>query len=291
MKILKINTHENYNLFINVWDNVKKPIGCVLLIHDIFEDGKRYSAFAEFLQNNGFVVWINDLREHGKSRQENVEIPHNDYFKEIVNDHFLFTRMMDEKYDLPIIVIGNGFGAHVAERLIEVTNISKSVVLAGVSYNQSSFMITNRIYSTALLPFLNNEKSHSIYEKTFLNKLEKNFENKNWINNDDKQYEHFKSNFKNYSLPLNFYYSWFKNVAVKDKNIGNINTKTKILLLSGDNDIISGPKNLAKIKLKYDEYGIKSHITIFENVKHNIFDYNEDYINNKILDFLLKSVS
>ena len=40
-----------------VWDNVKKPIGVIQIIHGIYDNMKTYNRFARFMNKNGYIVF------------------------------------------------------------------------------------------------------------------------------------------------------------------------------------------------------------------------------------------
>ncbi len=48
-----------------LWNDVKNPKGVVQISHGMAEHARRYDAFAQFLNANGYIVYADDHRAHG----------------------------------------------------------------------------------------------------------------------------------------------------------------------------------------------------------------------------------
>lgn len=67
MKEVKFIADDGKTIFCSLWDNVKKPIGVVQIIHGMDEHVRRYDRFAKFLNKNGYIVFGDDHRAHGRT--------------------------------------------------------------------------------------------------------------------------------------------------------------------------------------------------------------------------------
>jgi len=88
-----------------------KPIGVVQLVHGMVEYIGRYTEFADFLEENGFVAVGHDHVGHGHSVVSDEELG---FFREknpdglLVDDMETLYRMTREDYpDLPYFILGH----------------------------------------------------------------------------------------------------------------------------------------------------------------------------------------
>ena len=296
MKQIKFNGYNNHKIVMYCFDDIKHSKGVVLIIHDLKQSSKNYFSFAKYLNQNDYIVYCTDIRLHGKTAEENNILPIKaDYFKDIVNDHYLIIKYLEERYyKLPVILIGNGFCSYIVNRLIEITDNINIAIMSGSGYNASMSL-------KIIKPFLNlvnytklQKKLAKTVEKLVYYSYNKKFENKNWLTNDEKIFNEYlkDTNYKNV-LPVNFYTSFFNNIIANDKNINNINKKIKILLISGSNDPVNNKgKNLNIVYNKFTKCEISTTLKIFENMKHNIFEeLNKDEVYKYVLTYLNKNIN
>ena len=96
MKEIKFTAKDGKTIFCSLWDEVKKPIGVVQLIHGMDEHVRRYDRFAKFLNRNGYIVFGDDHRAHGRTAGsiENIGKPNGDpdLFASIVYDEIAITK-------------------------------------------------------------------------------------------------------------------------------------------------------------------------------------------------------
>lgn len=292
MKILKINTNNN-NIYVNTWDEVNQPKGLVLVIHSFKQSGKNYADLAEFLNKHDYIVWATDVRYHGKHYNDNNDYTNistvarnSDIFKEIVNDHYITAKLYCEKYNLPLTIIGHGFGAHVAKRLVQISDFNDKLILSGCAYplNPSLLRLKTALFYINL--FNNKQVAQDYFERRFYGTLIKNNPVGNWYSLNTKLYESFIKN--SHALPLQFYKSWLNNVAVKQKNIKNINKNMSIMVMAGRLDPYSGgEKEQQKIVNHFKKHDLDCKLTMFNGLKHNLYeDDDKNIVFQHILHFI-----
>ena len=65
MRTEKFTSFDNTILQCYLWNDVKNPKGVVQISHGMAEHARRYDAFAQFLNSNGYIVFADDHRAHG----------------------------------------------------------------------------------------------------------------------------------------------------------------------------------------------------------------------------------
>lgn len=296
MKQIKINGYDNHKLVLHCFDDVKKARAVVLIIHDIKQTSKNFYSFAKFLNEHNYIVYVSDLRLHGKTAAENTILPiKTDYFKDIVNDHFIITKLIFERhYNLPLVLLGHGFSSYLVTRMIQIEDIASIAILSGSGYNSSITFKLIKPISNALMLYKSQKNMEKSVEKLIYYSFERKFKDKNWLTSDEKVYEDYlKDETFTKVLPTNFYTSFLNNIVPNDKNLNNINKDTKVLIISGCEDPVSNNcKNLNKVFDQYDAQGIKTTLQTFESMRHNIFEEkNKQRVFDYLVEYLNKNLS
>ena len=105
--------HDNTSLLCAIWDNVKKPIGVVQIIHGVFEGMKTYDKLAHFLNHNGYVVFGID--------KTLTRVPQT--FESCASHEIDIMQYLIHKYMLPIFILGYGYGGFVAQYILQTSDI------------------------------------------------------------------------------------------------------------------------------------------------------------------------
>jgi len=110
-----------------IWDNVKKPIGIVQIIHGICDNIKTYNRFAKFMNKNGYIVFGADRPPCGY---------HNDCpysFDKSVQLQINIMNHLIGKYNLPVLIFGYGYGGIITQAILQKsTSPAAGVCLANV---------------------------------------------------------------------------------------------------------------------------------------------------------------
>lgn len=118
-------------------DNIKKR-GVIQIAHGMAEHHERYEDFIEFLNNNGFVVYINDHLGHGKSVTSNNELGYfgkEAGYKYLIKDMKKLSKIAkEENPDLPFILFGHSMGSMLARLYTEnYGNLLDGVIYCGTT--------------------------------------------------------------------------------------------------------------------------------------------------------------
>ncbi|QBQ07872.1 lysophospholipase [Spiroplasma gladiatoris] len=287
MKEIEIKSFDNKQLYTYIWDDVKKPIGVIHLIHGSAEHMLRYNEFAKFLNKNNYIVVGADHRGHGKTA--NLKENELGYFADkdgwniIIKDLKVINDFITSSYkSLDIIIAGHSMGSFMVRHYIS-------------SYGDSvkgAFIIGTALYSNIVLNFglgVANKNIKKFGPKNIdefiwklsykpLNSKFKKFgkTGAEWLSNDSKVVQDFVDD---YLTGQKFTSSGFRDLFTgliniqKQDSIDRIPKNLPIFIMSGENDSVGkfgkDPKKLQKIYLKN---GLDSKLRLYFNMRHEILN-------------------
>ena len=294
-----IEGYDKQEIFTRLWDNVKNPKGVVMIIHGMVEHTKRYENFANFLNKNGYITFAWDLRAHGKTvkNAEDVGKYSGDLFEDCVCDAMYFANMLNEKYHLPLVVLGHSYGSFVLQRFVEVyQNFSLAIFSGSASMKGNASVSMGLMVARMIKAFKGkNAKAQAIYNLTFKN-YGKNFENGNWLTRDDKIFEEYnKDEFCGNVCSANFYVSMFSNMKrmYQKDNLNQVVKDKPFLILSGDKDPVGANGVLVnKLKELYEKLGVKDvQMKLYKDARHEILnETNKEEVFDDIINFCNKYI-
>jgi len=294
MQELYIQSFDKHKLCLNIYDDVKHPIGVVQIIHGMQEHQGRYKDFAEFLNKNNYIVYTSDLRGHGKTRISTQPWGYsdNDISKEILKDQEIISELIKKTYpNLKLTILGHSYGSFITQTyLMNYKNINK-IILTGSTYTKGSIYNFANFLTKTAIKFFGRYADAKLVEKLSLKAYAKEFKDGNWLTRDESVWQKYlQDDFCGNSFKLNFYESLFTLFKNNYSDINSVDKNLPILILSGSDDPVS---NKAKgAKALYDFYkknNLNVKLKIYENARHEILnETNKNEIYNDILNFLNK---
>lgn len=256
--------------------------------HGMTEYIERYEAFAEFLTNNGFIVYGHDHIGHGHSIKTKKDYG---YFCEknpsnvLVDDmHHLRCIAQQENPNLPYFMFGHSMGSYLLRKYITKYNKDlNGVILAGTGYVPA---VTTR-NGLRLVRFVSKIRG-SHYSNIWITKLSygksyKKFDmtgkdpNKSWISRDAELVK------KNTADPLcqflfsmNGYIGLMETVAYvcKQENVKKVPANLPIFFVSGDDDPVGDlGEGVRKVYNMFRRCGKKDlSFKLYEGMRHEILN-------------------
>lgn len=123
MQTLFIQVDDGTEVFVRRWDKVQHPLGIVQIAHGMAEHSGRYHRFAEFLNEQGFIVVANDHRGHGKTGEKaglmGYFAPEKGFDRVVDDLHFISQQLKRENPELPLFVFGHSMGSFLMRRYLQ----------------------------------------------------------------------------------------------------------------------------------------------------------------------------
>ena len=142
MKEIEFISFDGAKLACFLWDDVKSPKGVIQLVHGLTSHTMRFNDFANALNANGYIVFGDDHRMNGKTAGlENLGKAGYNNFNENVLDEIAITKMLKEKYRLPIQLFAHSYGSFLGQRYIELAgDLINGVLLSGSAYMEGKML-------------------------------------------------------------------------------------------------------------------------------------------------------
>lgn len=137
---LPINKEVSLNCLVWSPDDSTQVKGVVQLAHGMVEHIMRYEHFAQYLTNQGLIVYGNDHRGHGKSvmaPDDRGYFADEDGFQKVVQDMQELTQKIKAEHpELPIFLFGHSMGSFLTRRYIQLYGGELSgVILSGTGFD------------------------------------------------------------------------------------------------------------------------------------------------------------
>jgi alpha-beta hydrolase superfamily lysophospholipase len=299
-----IKGSDGKDVFVHCWDDVSHPKGVVQIFHGMAEHAKRYKEFAEYLNDQGYVVYADDHRGHGETAGDVEDLGYigEDGFNQIVDDGYVIMKGIKEKYSsLPVIVFGHSFGSFIAQEFIirygeevAATILCGSAARTGVevSLGKKISYIEKDLFGernqSKLLDFL----SFNNYNKGIKDSKSKFA----WLSRDQEEVRKYEEDpYCGTLFTAGFFYYFFEGISklyVKER-LAEIPKGLPIFIIAGDKDPVGQYGRLVKklhsfykkAELKDVQYKLYSggrHELLNEMNKDEVFDDVATWIKKKV---------
>ena len=264
----------------------ENPKAVIQIAHGMQEYSANYFDFANFLCENGYNVFLFDQRAHGKTAGlDSVGLVSGDDFLNTVKDHLFFSEKLKKK-DLPLFLFSHSYGSFIAQEYLKHNPSCSKVVLMGTGYMKTPVVRLGKVVAKLTYAFFGKDAPAKMIENLSFNSYKKKFKTGSWITTSESQTEKFYADdFNGTIFSAGFYYHMFSHQLKLYKNIENINPNTKILFISGEEDVIgNNGKGVKKVYNLYKKKGKNVLIKLYKNLRHALLIEEN---NQKIFSFLL----
>lgn len=274
--------------------------GVVQLVHGMCEYKERYEKFAEFLTNNGYIVFAHDHRGHGKSVKGEEDLG---YFGDkkgiaIVDDVALVSNEIKRRYPtLPLILFGHSMGSLVVRAYLKKyeTNIDKLVVCGSPSKN--SLVGTGLALNGMISTFKGERHRSATMAKASTGGGDDEFPNEGknaWLTRDDEIVKKYNDDPKcNFTFTCNGFSNLLHLVKVvyKKKNYPVKNPDLPIFFIAGSDDpVIKSPKKWQEAQNFMKKVGYKNVSgKLYDGMRHEILnEKGKEEVYADVLQFIEK---
>lgn len=141
MNSFTLETTDGIHIHVHSWGEHKHPQAIIQIAHGMAEHSARYNEFAQFLVEQGFLVYANDHRGHGETiglpDEQGFFAPDNG-FQRVVDDVKLVNDHIHANHpDVPVILLGHSMGSFVSRRYAQLYGKTiNGLILSGTGYDQ-----------------------------------------------------------------------------------------------------------------------------------------------------------
>ncbi|GAA0101024.1 alpha/beta hydrolase [Paraclostridium bifermentans] len=294
---------EDTDIYVYKYEPIEKENinGIVQISHGMSEEASRYKRFANYLTDNGYIVYINDHRGHGKSA-ENINrigiLAQKDGIHCIVKDLNKLTKIIKtENNGLPIFLFSHSMGSFAAQKyIIDYSEDIDGVILSGTNGLHGIEVDLGFLVAKVMSKIQGREKKAYLIDKLAFGGFNKKFKpNKSefdWLSRDFKEVEKYIENeccgvvFSN-----GYFYDLFK-LFKEIRNINNlkkINSKLPIYIFAGDKDPVGKfGKGITKLYENYKKVGIENvEFKLYSGGRHEMLnEINKDEVINDTINWI-----
>lgn len=270
---------EDTDIYVYKYEPIEKENinGIIQISHGMSEEAGRYKRFANYLTDNGYIVYINDHRGHGKSA-ENINrigiLAQKDGIHCIVKDLNKLTKIIKtENNGLPIFLFSHSMGSFAAQKyIIDYSEDIDGVILSGTNGLHGIEVDLGFLVAKVMSKIQGREKKAYLIDKLAFGGFNKKFKpNKSefdWLSRDFKEVEKYIENeYCGVVFSNGYFYDLFKlfKEIRNTNNLKKINSKLPIYIFAGDKDPVGKfGKGVTKLYDNYKKVGI-------ENVEYKLY--------------------
>lgn len=297
MKSILFDGAGGKKLYCRVWDDVKNPKGVVQIVHGMGEHAGRYSHFAEFLNDNGYIVFGDDHRAHGLTEDDRGR-GHigGDIFADTVRDELSIYGYLKQTYNLPVILFGHSYGSFIAQSFLEQGADIDGAAMTGTGVMKPC--VAKFGMGVCVFFMLFSKKMRMRFLETLAAVRDKHkyrgkddVGGKLWLTRDPK-YRQISVNDKMSGVPMSvsFYYYMLKGVrnAETKAAIAKMRADTPVGIFCGSCDPVGADgRSAEKLKNKYIAGGIKYIVfKLYDGARHEVLnEINRDEVMRDMLTF------
>lgn len=296
MDFLKLKTFDNKEMTVCVWDEVKDPIAGIVINHGMCEHPERYDRFAEFLNENGYIVLSGNHRAHKYNVDGEKALVDGDSFQQTLQDIRVVVEYTNEKYGVPVVMLGHSYGSFLSQRFIETNSkMLKGCVLVGTAYMKANGnpLLVGFVGLIKLLAGKN--KPAKFIDKLSFSSYNKGFESEGefaWLSRDPKEVQKYRDDEYCGYVQSNGFYFYFLNGlrGLYKKDAKKIDKNFPVLITFGSDDPVSSKGKLAyKLKDFYvNKLGMKKvSLKEYPGARHEILnETNRQEVYEDILGYI-----
>ncbi len=279
------------DIVVNEFDEVKEPKGVIQILHGMVEYAMRYDGVIKLLNQSGYIVVAEDHRGHGETDKDNLGYSAGNIFEDTLSDVVQLMNQTKQKYpNLPYYIFGFSYGSFLTQAFMRNhINEVNGIILGGTS-KQSKFLVGIGYLVASIGCAFKGEKAPAKFiKKLTFDAYDKHFEDKCFLSTNNESNEKYKKDkFCSFVCSNRFYKDFFdglKKLYNKDYTKAIKNSKTPILLISGEKDPVGNMgKGVNKLEKYYKDNNLNVEKVLFENSRHEFL--NEDINRIKyIVDF------
>lgn len=280
MNLSRFTSHDNKQVQLYVWDDVKKPKAVVKIAHGMAEHSARYDDFAKFLNSKGYIVVMNDHRGHGlTAAKDSLGYEEGDMWTNNVHDQLAILDYCREKWQLPLYMMGHSYGSFITQAVIEEHPEVEGYIVCGSNYMKDPSFALCGVIANSMCRHKGGRYPAQLIVNLSFKMYEKKFKGVNaWLNRDEAEVAKYNDDPMNgFVCSANFYRTFMAGIKTlyKKEYYEQIDIDKPILLIAGSDDPVGGyGKGVNKLEKFYAEkVGVKDLTKhLYEGARHEILN-------------------
>ena len=294
-------SHDNTEIvyFKHLPEAEKKAV--VIITHGMAEHAQRYDDFANFLNQNGFVVYAHDQRGHGKTAGS---IDNLGFFAEengwqkVADDLGELVKLAKaENPNLPVFLLGHSMGSFIIRTyIIENSDKVDGVILSGTAGSAGLLGKIGLLITNIIMMFNPKNTPSPLLDKLSFGDFNKPFKPNrtkfDWLSRDEKQVDKYVEDpYCGTVFSVGFFNDMMKGLELvnKKETANKVRKDLPIYLFSGSKDPVS--KNGKQVKDVFEMYKNANisdvSMKLYEDARHEMLnETNNKEVYNDVLEWL-----
>jgi len=296
MKQTFIEAFDGAQIGLDIWDEVKDPKGIVQIAHGMAEHPDRYDAFAQVLNEAGYIVAASDHRGHRRGAVNGEQgLVYGDSWNQTLEDMKTLCDYLKATYNKEVVLFGHSYGSFLSQRFLELhASKLKGAILCGTAYMKSGLVNMGKNIAGLQRLFCGGDKKGKLIDKLSFGAYVKPFKSQNqrfaWLSRDVEEVAKYEADPDcGFVLCLDYYHSFFKGaMKMYGRDAKTIPTDFPILIIVGSEDPVSQRTKLAdKLNRFYLKLGLTPIYKVYKDARHEILnDACREEVYGDVLSFL-----
>jgi alpha-beta hydrolase superfamily lysophospholipase len=278
--------------------------GVVLIVHGMAEHIERYDEFANFLAENGYIVYGHNQRGHKGSIQSDDDYGYmsaDDNFFILVSDvDEIVDKLAKEYQDLPLYLFGHSMGSFVAQRYAQLHGKKiDGMILSGSSKYSKPLLLSGTVLSWLVRkikgPRHRSKLLYNLIFGAFNRKFRPTRTDADWLNTVPAEVDKYITDkYCGGILTAAFYHDFLRCLKELNANYDLIPKDLPIMIISGEKDACGGlSKLIIKLYKKFKQLNIFDlTFKLYPEARHEIIHEKcKDEVYSDCLEWLNKRQS
>lgn len=297
---------DGVDIHLKSWkDEERAPKAVLQLVHGMAEHIERYSHFAKFLVEKGFIVYGNDHRGHGLTGERMGTLgffADENGFDRVVNDLYSINRVIQtENPGIPIFLLGHSLGSFLVRRYIQCySETIQGVILSGTRGNPGWAGKIGKLIAKIEIRTKGAKTPSPLLSLLSFGSFNKGIDKPrtefDWLTrNDIIVDDYIQDPLCGFICSSGFFLDLFSGLEkIHDsESIKKIRKNLPILIFSGEKDPVGDNlSGVKKVVSQYKQNGLLNLETcFFENARHEMLnEINREEVYDLVLHWLIKQI-
>ncbi len=290
---------DGVKVFVRTWTAVTQPQGVLQIAHGMAEHSERYEQFAQFCNEQGFIVVASDHRGHGQTGKETGVMGYfarKNGFDRVVDDlHVIHTWLQEHYPDLPILLMGHSMGSFLARRYLQKYEAPPGVILMGSSGDPGFAVKIGKVVASLQMtkdPTKPSKLLDTMAFGPYIRSVQNPQTKFDWLSRDPAEVQKYMADpLCGFVCSSGFFYDLFSGLQkIHDPRLINeMQKRTPILVVSGDADPVGNcGAGIAQFVGQLKKHGLKNiEIKLYPGARHELLkELNKDDVMQDILHWL-----